>query len=120
MLSDNLVLDVISDDMASLLQLVWYGSINAEHPTIMFYYVIKYLSEIYTLQEYQTISGKVSKSGEPVVKSEYISILESKTNWYFQQLTETEFHNINRYHFSYMSIGVRYKTYCRHSQEYMQ
>ena len=49
----KVVLDGISDNMSSLLQLGKYGDINSEDTTTIGYYVIKYLSEPYTLQEYQ-------------------------------------------------------------------
>ena len=41
---------------------------------------MKYLSEPYTLQLDQTKYGKVSKEGEIVVKSEYLSIMKAKTS----------------------------------------
>ena len=81
----KLVLDGISNNMASLVQLGKYGSINTADPTTMGYYVIEFLSVPYTLQEDQTTYGQFSKSGELVVKSEYHIILKSKTNWYWQQ-----------------------------------
>ena len=71
--------------MASLVQLGKYGAINAEDPNTMGYYVIKYLSEPYTLKQYQTTYGKVSKAGELAVKEEYLSIMKAKTNSYWQQ-----------------------------------
>ena len=60
--------------MASIVQLGKYGAINAANPTKMGYYVIKYLSEPYTLQEDQTIYGQLSKAVDILVKSEYLSI----------------------------------------------
>ena len=54
-------LDVISKHLASLLHLGKYGDTNSVEPTTMGYYVIKYLYVPYTLQEEQTIDGKVSK-----------------------------------------------------------
>ena len=48
----KVLIDGISDNMAPLAQLGKYGAINAVDPTTMIYYVIKYLSEPYTLQEY--------------------------------------------------------------------
>ena len=56
-------LDGISDNIASLLQLDQYDATNESYPTTMGYYVIKYLSEPYKLQENRTIYGKVSKAG---------------------------------------------------------
>ena len=68
----------ISDNMDFIVQLGKYGAINAEDPTKMGYYVIKYLYKPYTLHEDRTIYGQVSKAGEPVVKSEYLSIMKAK------------------------------------------
>ena len=65
----KVVPDGISENMASLVQLGEYGAIDASGPTKTVYIVIKYLSEPYTLQEYQTIHVKVSKSVELVVKA---------------------------------------------------
>ena len=70
----KLVLDGISDNMASLVQLGKYGAINAVDPTTMSYYAIKYLSEPYKVQDDQTTDGQVINTGELVVKSEYLSI----------------------------------------------
>ena len=64
--------------MASIVQLGKYGAINAEYTTTMGYYVRKYLSEPYIIQEYQTTDGKVSKAVELVLKSEYISYIKLK------------------------------------------
>ena len=46
----KLVLDVISDNMASLVQLGKYGATNASDQKSMGYYVTRYLSESYILQ----------------------------------------------------------------------
>ena len=54
----EIVLDEISDTMISTVELGKYGAINAVDTPAMGYYVINYLSELYTLQEYQTIDGK--------------------------------------------------------------
>ena len=52
------MLDRISDNMTYVVQVGKYGAINAVDTPAMGYYVINYLSELYTLQEYQTIDGK--------------------------------------------------------------
>ena len=74
----KVVRDVIIETMAFLVQLGKYGATNSAYPTKMVYYVIKYLSEPYTLQEHQTTYRKVIKSGELVVKPEYLSIFKEK------------------------------------------
>ena len=65
----KLVLDGISENMYSLVQLVKYGSINSEGPTTIGCYVIKYLCEPYTLQEYQITYAQVIKEGEILAKA---------------------------------------------------
>ena len=72
----NVVIYGISYNMDSLAQLVKYGDMNAADSTEMTYYVIKFLSEPYTLQEDQTTYGQVSKSVEPLVKSKYLIIMK--------------------------------------------
>ena len=72
------MLDGISENMASLVQLGKYGAINILDTTTMGYYAIKYLSEIYTLQEDQTTYGQVSKAVDILVKTEYLSIMKAK------------------------------------------
>ena len=47
----KVVLYGISENMASLIQLGKHGAINAADTNTMGYYVVKYLSEPYTLQE---------------------------------------------------------------------
>ena len=71
--------------MSSLEQFGKYCDINATDPTTILYYVIKYLSEPYILQEYQTTDGQVIKAGEPLFKPEYLSLMKAKINWYWQQ-----------------------------------
>ena len=66
--------------MASIVQLGKYGAINAEYTKTMGYYVRKYLSEPYIIQEYQTTDGKVSKARELLLKYKYLSLMKSKTN----------------------------------------
>ena len=81
----KVVLYGISDNMASLEQLSEYGATNAVDPNTMGYYVINYLSETYKLQEDQIKYGQVSKSDKLVVKYEYLSLMKSKTHWYWKQ-----------------------------------
>ena len=54
--------------MAALVQTNKYGDINTTYTTTMGYYVIKFMSEAYTLQEETAYSGQISTSGELVAK----------------------------------------------------
>ena len=59
----QVALDGISDNMAALVQTGQYDDINTTDTTTMTYYVIKFLSESYTLQEDTMCDGKISNSG---------------------------------------------------------
>ena len=45
----QVLLDIISDNMAALVQNDTYGAINTTYTTTMGYYVIKFMSKPYTL-----------------------------------------------------------------------
>ena len=49
----------------------------------MGYYVIKYLSNTFTLQEDANSDDQVSKYVEITVKETYLSEMRSKTNWHW-------------------------------------
>ena len=72
------LIDGISENMDYLVQLGKYSDTNAADPTTIKYYVIKYLFEPYTPQEYQTLYSKVVQAGELIVKVEYLSIIRAK------------------------------------------
>ena len=58
--------------MASLVQSYMYGAINTDDTTSNGLYVIKFISEAYTLQKNRTIYGQVIYDGELVVKEQYL------------------------------------------------
>ena len=53
----KVVLDVISENMASLVQSGMYGAMNTYGTTTNVFYVNKFLSESYTLQNNTTIES---------------------------------------------------------------
>ena len=55
----QVVLDGISENMASLVQLGMYGAINTDDNTTNGFYVIKFLSDTYKLKSNKTIDGQV-------------------------------------------------------------
>ena len=52
------------------MQYIKYGNINTVDITTLGYYVVKYASDDFTLQEDTTTDGQVSKAGELTVRSE--------------------------------------------------
>ena len=65
----QVVIDGISDNMASLFESGKYGAIKTTDTTANVFYVILFTSEEYTLQENTTIYGQIITAGELVVKS---------------------------------------------------
>ena len=82
---NQVVLDRISDDMASLVQYGKYGAINTSDTTKNGCYVIMFISEAKTLQNNTTIDGHFNSEGELVVKAQYICSTKENTNWYWKQ-----------------------------------
>ena len=66
----QVVLDGISDNMDSLVQYGKYCAINKTDTTTNQFYVIMFTSEAYKLQDNTTIDGKITTSGELVVKAQ--------------------------------------------------
>ena len=56
----------------------------------MGYYVVKNLSEPYTLQDNKTVDKQVIKAGKIIVKSEYLSLIKANTNQYWEKLGNKE------------------------------
>ena len=81
----QVVLDVISGNMASLVESVKYGAINTTDTSTNGFYVIMFTSGAYTLQENTTIYGQIVNDGELVVKAEYLCSMLIYTNWYWNQ-----------------------------------
>ena len=85
--------DRINDNMASLVQYGKYGAMNTTDTSTMGCYVIKLVSEAYTLKDDTTCDRKFISSGELVVKAHDISCMQanqlvlgaerSATSYYF-------------------------------------
>ena len=68
----HVVLDGISENMASSVQSGMYCAIKTYYNTLNGFYVIQFISEAYTLQNNTTINGQVISSGELVFKAQYL------------------------------------------------
>ena len=68
----QVVIDLISDNMASLVQPDECGTNNTDDTTTNGYYVIKLISEAYMLQNNTAIDGKIISAGELFFKAQYI------------------------------------------------
>ena len=65
----KVVLDGISENMSELVQNGIYGAINTTDLTTMEYYVVKLLSEPYTLEYDNRVDNQVINADEIIVKS---------------------------------------------------
>ena len=65
--------------MALLVQYGKYGSMNTTDTPTMGYYVINFVSEAYTFQEYTTCDGQIISPGQIIVKAQYLSCMKEKT-----------------------------------------
>ena len=81
----KVVMDRISENMASLVQSGMYGAINKDYTTTNGLYVIQFLSEAYRLQNNAKIDGHVISASELFVKAQYICSTKENTNWYWKQ-----------------------------------
>ena len=67
-----MVIDGISENIASLVQSGMYGVINTDDTTANRLYVVQLLLDAYTLQYNTTIDVKVISFGELVVNAQYL------------------------------------------------
>ena len=74
----QVVIDWIIENMASLVQLGMYGTINIDDTTSNGLYVIQFLSDAYTLQNNTAIDRQVISSGELVVKEQYLYLFHAR------------------------------------------
>ena len=81
----QVVLDGISDNMASLVESGKYGAINTTNTSTNGFYIIIFTSGAYTLQENTTIDGQNLITGELVVNAKYLCSVQVDTNWYWNQ-----------------------------------
>ena len=75
----------MSEKMPALVQVDKYGAINTTYTNTMGYYVVKSMSETYTLREVKMHDVQISTAGELVVKYQYMNCMEYNTNWYWEQ-----------------------------------
>ena len=59
------------------------GAINTIDITTMGYYVIKFISEAFILQEETTYDGQINTAGELVFKFQYMNCMQYNTKWYW-------------------------------------
>ena len=76
----KVVLDGISENMTSLFQSGMYGAINTYDNTTNVFYVIRFISGAYTLDNNTTIDGQVISAGELGVKAQYLCSMQENTN----------------------------------------
>ena len=81
----QVVLGGNSKNIARLFQHSKCSTTNTTGTPTMVYYVIKFVSEAYTLQDENTRDGKKSSSDELVVNTQYLRCIQEKTNYNWEQ-----------------------------------
>ena len=76
----QVVIDVISDNMALLVESVKHGAINTTEAKTNGFYVVMFISEANTLQDNTTIDGQNITAGKLDVKAQYLCYMEVKNN----------------------------------------
>ena len=71
--------------MASLVQSGKYGAIITDYTTTNRFYVIKFISEAYTLKNNTTIDGQVISASKLFFKAQYLWSMQENTNCYLKQ-----------------------------------
>ena len=73
---NTFVLHGISGNIFACVQYDTYGAINKIYIMAMGYYVIKFVSEAYTLQDDNSRDGQIISSGELVFKAKYLRCIQ--------------------------------------------
>ena len=81
----QVVLDGISDNMASLVESGKYGAISTTDKSTNKIYVLMFSSGAYTLQENTTIDGQIITTRYLVVNEKYLCYIQVDTNWYWDK-----------------------------------
>ena len=84
------VLDGITANMSSLVKAGHYGAMNCNDPQVGNYYIIKFLSDPYTLQNEITVDGQILKDGELVADACYLTQIRQGSNWYVEAEEEQQ------------------------------
>ena len=69
--------------MESLVRYSKYGAMNTTDTETLVFYVVKYVTDKYTLQEENTCDGKISTAGELMIKYQYMSCMKSNSKRYW-------------------------------------
>ena len=81
----QVVLDGISDHIASLVESGKYGFIKTTDIVTNLFYVIMFTLEAYTIQDNTKIDGKIITADELVFKAQYLCYMQVDTNLYRNQ-----------------------------------
>ena len=81
----KVVIERISENMASLVQSGTYGAINTNDTTANRLHLIQFISEESMIQNNTIIDRQVIYAGELVAKTEYICSMQENTNWYWRK-----------------------------------
>jgi hypothetical protein len=86
----QMILNSIAGQMAATIEKNSFGVVNTDDQRTDGFYVIKFLSKAYTLQEDITVNDELLKSGTLVCDAEYQSQAQPGSLWYVRSSNETQ------------------------------
>ena len=93
--------------MAVVVKTVRYVSINTTYTAKNDYYLIKFVSETYTIHEETMCNGKICTSGEIFFKAQYMNCMQDNTKWYWER-KKTEQYNCSHTHNCTSMLGCHH------------
>ena len=76
------ILTSIADSMGMLIKESNYGAVNANDQSTDGFYIVKFLSTVYTLQHDELVDNEILKAGSLVTDAEYMSPAMKDSLWY--------------------------------------
>ena len=84
----HMVLDGISDNITGLAKTYKCGAIKTTYDSTIGYYVVKFMSEAYMLQEKYEHNVQISEVGELVAKPQHTDCMKVNKNWHWVRATK--------------------------------
>ena len=100
------ILTSIVDSMIMLIKESTYGAVNTNDQRTDGFYIVKFLSTVYTLQHDELVDNEILKAGSLVIDAEYMSPAIKESLWYVKSGLESVKVNINKVLVSNIYIDI--------------
>eukprot|EP00957_Ditylum_brightwellii_P173424 13204380-Ditylum_brightwellii.AAC.1 len=92
----NLILTSIADTMGMLIKESTYGAVSANNQRTDGFYIVKFLSMVYTLQHDEIVDNEILKAGSLVSDAEYMSPAVKDSLWHIKSVLKSVKVNMNK------------------------